>query len=154
VALARSYDNVLGNILFSAKSLMQSNEDVVHHLKRRYYRFPALTPEQNAPATEVPNPPQLRVMAHRGDSIVISLSSTAQFKQALLYRSGKKNKTRYPIQKLIVKIPIDPANHTLAIPKYLMDKKYMALVFLDNFGRETEPIMIRNKQIPSDDQKR
>lgn len=154
VALARSYDNVLGNILFSAKSLMKENQDVVEYLKRRYYKYPALTPVQASSKVPVPNPPEITKIALQGESIILTLSTKGQFKQALLYQSGKKAKATYPIQKLIAKIPLEHDANVLEISRKVWPKGHRALVFLDNYGRETKPIIIHHNQIPTHDQKR
>ncbi len=56
IAEARKYNKVKGNVFFSAKSLMnEKNKKLVEFLKKKYYKYPALTPSlpgiRHLPAT-------------------------------------------------------------------------------------------------------
>ncbi len=42
--LARETPQISGNIMFSAKSLMSDNDDVVAYIHKKYYKLPALNP--------------------------------------------------------------------------------------------------------------
>lgn len=145
--LARETPQVSGNILFSAKSLMNDNPDVVTYLKDKYYRLPALTPV--TPSYKMDNKPTIKIESgFQNEEIVqLNLSEVEGINYALLYGSGKKTKTEYPIKKLKLKIHFDRDNHSLIIPKNSISGKHFALTFLDKYARESEPIVIHLKEI-------
>jgi uncharacterized lipoprotein YddW (UPF0748 family) len=151
IALARTTSKVSGNIFFSAKSLMQENQDVVRYLKRKYYRFPALTPVQNIVNNKVPTPPKLLAITKNRDSIFIKIALQEPLKQALIYQSGRQKKESYPIRKLTAKLGISPNSETIAFPKSILHRKNFALVFLDRYGNETKPIILNVKKINQHD---
>lgn len=145
--LARETPEVLGNILFSAKSLMKDNPDVVDYLKKKYYQFPALTP--TTPLNKVDNKTTVEVASSFQNTEVVQLNllGTENVAYALIYRSGKKAKTTYPMKKLKEKIHLGKENRSLVIPKSSISGKHFALTFLDKYGWESEPITIHLMEI-------
>lgn len=145
--LARETPQVNGNILFSAKSLMKDNPDVVAYLKDKYYSRPALTP--TTPLNKSDRKPTINIASsfQNKDMVQLNLSEVKGINYALLYGSGKKAKTEYPIKKLNQKIHLDRDNNSLIIPKSSISGKHFALTFLDRYARESEPIVIHLKEI-------
>ncbi|MGB3151040.1 MAG: family 10 glycosylhydrolase [Maribacter sp.] len=145
--LARNTPKVSGNILFSAKSLMNDNADVVSYLKEKYYSLPALTPITPLYKTDVKIKTIISSSFQNKEAIHLNLNNPEGAEYALIYASGKKAKTEYPIKKLKEKIYISEGNHSLIIPKDNISGRHFALTFLDRYARESEPIVIRLKEI-------
>ena len=145
--LARKTPEVSGNILFSAKSLMNDNPDVVDHLKDKYYHLPALTPstplERNAQNTTV----VIDASFQDNKAVHLDLRGTEGLSYALHFKSGKKAKSEYPMKKLVQKIHLENGDQTLVIPKRMISGRHFALTFLDKYAQESEPIIIHLKQI-------
>ncbi len=146
IKLSRKKQTVSGNILFSAKSLMYNNPDVVNYLQKKYYSWPALTPGLPTPKIIEAKAPELTEINQTQKFIEIALTNKNQFKQVLIYTSGKKNKLMYPLKKLKEKVYIDPDNYTIKIAKRNLSRRYFALSFLDHYGYETKPILIKIKK--------
>ncbi len=145
--LARKTPEVNGNILFSAKSLMNDNPDVVDYLKNKYYKLPALTPE--SPLNKTVEKEQISLISSfQTDKIFqLNLSGTQNTAYALVYKSGKRAKPSYPMKKLKQKTPLEADNSSLIIPKNSISGNHLAITFLDAYGYESEPIVIHLKEI-------
>ncbi|WP_299534867.1 family 10 glycosylhydrolase [Ulvibacterium sp.] len=154
LSLARKNDVVAGNVLFSAKSLMQNNLDVVDYLKKKYYALDALTPispwANLPPKTEIPI---ISTNSGRG-TLRINLSNSKAYPFLLCYASGKKADSEYPIKKLLARIYVGTKNQIEIDKELVKGRKHIALTFLDRFGRESEPIVIHLDQTDRDDSKR
>jgi uncharacterized lipoprotein YddW (UPF0748 family) len=145
--LARNTAAVSGNILFSAKSLMNDNPDVVDYLKKKYYRLPALTPVTPLSKTVEQTIPIIKASFQNDETVQFDLRDTSYWSHALIYKSGKKAKSQYPMKKLIQKTYLDGNTDTLIISKKMISGKHFALTFLDNYGQESEPRMVHIKEI-------
>lgn len=147
VTMARKTPEILGNILFSAKSLMNDNPDVVAYLKKKYYRLPALTPIAIPGNSGGGSSISLISSVKTGDTLQLSLNGIDTMSYALVYRSVKKAKPDYPMKKLKEKINIKGNSGTISLPYGLYDERYLALTFLDRYGVESPPIIIQPKAI-------
>jgi len=147
LTLARKTAEVSGNILFSAKSLMNNNPDVVRHLKRKYYRQPALPPEMSQYSREIPEIIRLKGSQRKEDGVALSFKGIDEMPYALIYASGKNVKTDYPMKQLQQKMYIKGQSGQLTIPDVMASQRYLAITFLDRYGKESTPILVRPKEI-------
>ena len=140
--LSRTTPQVMGNVLFSAKSLMHNKEDVVQLIKKKYYYQKALppisplAPDHTGPSVEV------ETVKKVGATVQVTFRSNEPLKYALAYTSGKKEKTSYPLKKLVSQIPIEANKISLDHDK-IKGKKHLALTFINRFGQESKPILIQ-----------
>ncbi|MFS4469321.1 glycoside hydrolase family 10 protein [Maribacter sp. 2210JD10-5] len=147
IKLARKTPEVTGNILFSAKSLMNNNPDVVKYLKRNYYKFPALPPKKTFLRNTSPEPIQLVYLEKNKSRIKAIINKDALVNSVLIYRSKKKMEA-YSAKKIRKQVWIDPKDNSFIIPRELIDCKRFAVTFLDPYGRESKPIVLHLNQIP------
>lgn len=145
LSLSRNTDEVKGNVLFSAKSLMNNNQDVTEYIKKKYYKTLALPPVS-------PFAPSLGSASIEIDSIYqdenyikLDIEAPKDYRYALVYPSGKKNKLEYSIKKLISKVLIEKNQINLKRSS-IGNKKHLALTFINRFGQESDPILIHLNQ--------
>lgn len=139
--LTRNTKEMGGNAFFSAKSLMQKNTDVVEYIKKKYYKKPALNPI--SPTTIAPiNTPKIEDFQITKEAIQFSTEDLKGVRYVLLYSSGSKIKSSYPITKLLSKIFVAD-NKTVSISrKELKAKNNVAVSFIDYYGQESKPIVL------------
>ena len=140
--LARNTSAVQGNVFFSAKSLMKNNTDVVKNLRWRYYKWKALPPASPWMQGEATAKIEFQSIQKIRDSIALYFNNLTMYRYTLVYPSGNKIKSHYPIKKLLAKVPVrDGAS--VALPKDILQKrKKIAMVFIDRYGRQSEPIVV------------
>lgn len=146
ITLARKTEAVQGNVFFSAKSLMLNNPDVVAYLKKKYYKRQALSPISPLAASVENTSVELMSFQHNQDSIYLYFNDLEQYRFAAIYPSGKKVKTDYPIKKLLFKTPIRNTDRLSFPINATKGKKHIALIFIDLYGRESEPIIVHLNQ--------
>jgi hypothetical protein len=147
MTLARKTPEISGNILFSAKSLMNNNPDVVDYLKKKYYRLPALTPTAiNNTKTDNGN---LKLISSSKNGKVLELlfNGIDEMSYALIYTAGRKVKMGYPMKKLEEKVNIKGSSGQLTISENIASNRYLAITFLDRYGIESTPILIQPNKI-------
>ncbi|SDE75098.1 Uncharacterized lipoprotein YddW, UPF0748 family [Pricia antarctica] len=139
---ARDTKGVQGNAFFSAKSLMESKADVVKHLRRKYYKREALPPTSPWMSGRATAHLEIKSTQKTNDAIVINFRDLKPFQFITIYPSVKKLQSRYPIKKLLVKFPIVDSS-SIILPKRILGKrKQIAVILIDRFGRESEPIVV------------
>ncbi|MBO0592448.1 family 10 glycosylhydrolase [Cellulophaga sp. E16_2] len=147
IKLGRKTPNIQGNAFFSAKSLMNDHEDVVNILKRKYYSKIALNPSTpNRTGNKIAIPKIVRI--HKTNtSVNIQFNGLENFRYGLAFGAKKSGKNQLKLKKLLrTKIPLSLNSITLS-NTILKNKKKIALVFIDKFGQETQPIFINLDQI-------
>jgi len=144
--LARKNTRVTGNVLFSAKSLMQKNNDIADFIKRRYYQNEALTPISPLIGTAPENGISITSFHIDGDVLQFNFPNSQEYYYLLCYASGKNAKSEYPMKKLLAKTYIKDKNQIEIIGQWVNQNKHIACTFLDQFGRETDPIVIHLNQ--------
>jgi uncharacterized lipoprotein YddW (UPF0748 family) len=147
VTLARKTPEILGNILFSAKSLMNDNPDVVSYLKRKYYKFPSLPPVPIHNTDFISKDIQLVSKNRTSNSLQLAFKGIDDKSYALFYASSKRIKSEYSMKKLIQKISVKGNSGLLQIPSDLASNRYLAITFLDRYNKESKPIVIQPKKI-------
>jgi uncharacterized lipoprotein YddW (UPF0748 family) len=145
IKLSRNTAKVQGNAFFSAKSLMQSNDDVLKILKRNYYSNIALPPISPLAPKATPAAPLLISKNDTGNELQLLFDSLEPFRYALVYKKKEKQNT-FSLNDMI--LPLTLVNgKTLSIPPSVLKKhNEIVIQFTDKFGRETEPIFILLKQ--------
>lgn len=146
LTLARETEAVKGNVFFSAKSLMRNNADVVKYLKKKYYKHKALSPI--SPFAEVTDSQEIKLESIETFEKIIRLNfnDLRGIRYAMVYPSGKKSKATYPIKKLLTKTFWNKENQIDLNEDLIRNKKYIAIIFIDKFGHESEPKIIHLKQ--------
>lgn len=147
MTLARKTPEVSGNILFSAKSLMLNNPDIVAHLKKKYYRLPSLTPTAIKTSKSNNNRIELISSTKNKNGIQLEFKGTETMSFALIYSSGRKPKPAYPMKKLKDKVNIKGSSGQLTIARTIASNRYLAITFLDRYGIESTPILIQPTKI-------
>lgn len=147
MTLARKTPEISGNILFSAKSLMNNNPDVVAYLKKKYYRLPALTPTA-IDATKIDNGNiELISSINNGNTLQLTFKGIDAMSYALIYIASRKVKKAYPMKKLEEKVNIKGNSGHLTINENIASNRYLAITFLDRYGLESTPILIQPTNI-------
>lgn len=133
---------------------MQQHEDVVKYLKKKYYKREALPPiSSHTQMDSIPNP-EFQFLHKKNDVIILNFNDLKKYRFALIYPSGKKKKADYPLKKLLVKVTVDKEGSIKIPSKSIERKKYIAVRFLDFYGRESEPIVVHLSQTNQNDSKK
>jgi uncharacterized lipoprotein YddW (UPF0748 family) len=144
--LARETPEISGNIMFSAKSLMIANEDVVNYIHRKYYKMPALNPASLLSKNTKPKIPQLLNLNETDTEIMLQFDDLKGIRYGLLYKSGPNLKEEYPMKKLVSKIFIEGGSNRMHISKSQLLRNIYALSFIDIFGVESKPMVLNLKK--------
>ena len=143
--LARNTKPVIGNVFFSAKSLMNNNADVVEYIKKRYYKTKALPPISPLAPTLKKTPIELHSIKKEKDRIQLNFTNLDSFRYALIYPGSSKKKSAYPIKKLVKKVVLTD-NQINIQSSLIANKKHLALTFINKYGQESSPILIHLNQ--------
>ncbi len=147
--LARKTPVVQGNVLFSAKSLMDNNTDVVNLLKKKFYHSPALAPISPLAPKMKKSRIQFESIGIENASYKLNFVNSGDYRYAMVYRTGKKQRDFYPIKRLLLKTAIQHGKSIVVPKKSLKGKKRVAITFIDKFGHETIPVPIHLNEIQS-----
>ncbi|WP_194775254.1 glycoside hydrolase family 10 protein [Pararhodonellum marinum] len=92
IDLARNTDHINGNVFFSAKSLLGTNQDLANLIKEKSYAYPALWPEYPGSATNLAPLPEIRTMYKLEDKIEIHFMSPfpESYKSLVVYMYPQK----------------------------------------------------------------
>jgi uncharacterized lipoprotein YddW (UPF0748 family) len=144
LALARDTKEVEGNVLFSAKSLM-NHPDIVWHLRKKYYKYAALPPGPPGMGGQLAESPRLLEISEENGWYRLSLEdySPSNWHYAILYTAKKAGQldTNNPAQ-LTEKIYLNGRNNFTFGKLLVKGKKAIALTFLDAYGQESPPILL------------
>lgn len=142
LTLARETNEVDGNIFFSAKSLIQKNTDVANYLRRKYYKYPALTPVIKNNEV-LPEAPQLKSITHTKDTYLLVLDSVSpETPYLILYGFKSAGKIDMTTGKNILeKVYLDGKTNLILKDGIFKGHKIYAISFLDRFGRESQPFL-------------
>ena len=152
--LARNKDRIQGNVFFSAKSLMNNHPDVVKYIKKKYYTYPALTPQAPLRPSETGTLTSITAVKKENNFYKFNFESAEIQQYALVYASKKSaNLTTALTRNLIDKIYLGNRN-AFTLGKWLLNKKkQLAITFLNRHGMETEPIVLNLNEIDQYDSK-
>ncbi len=143
--LARKTGTVQGNVFFSAKSLMGSNSDVVKNLRRKYYKREALPPSSPWMSGRATADIELKSIQGANGSTILTFKDLNEYRFTMVYPSGKNIKSQYPIKKLLAKLPVGDSSSIILPTTILGKQRQIALIFIDRFGRESEPMLVNLK---------
>jgi uncharacterized lipoprotein YddW (UPF0748 family) len=141
VGLSKVTPNISGNAYFSAKSMYFKNRDVADLLHKNHYSFPVLPPDVLRTSSILPIEQSPQIIPH-GDGFAFqfaqvinsdyrfALVNAAPSLQDLQNRQGNVN---------FQKIYLDDSNRLLLPVLVPITQKYIAISFLDRFGKETKP---------------
>ncbi len=142
IAYARTKHTVQGNAFFSAKSLMNANTDVLKHLKRKYYKTTALPPAASNASQTKKQFIALQSIKKQNDITSLNFNNLEAFSYVLVYPAKKTNTKTYPIKKLLAKLPLNNKNTVVLPPEIIKKRKRIALIFIDAYRQESEPIIV------------
>lgn len=145
ILLARKNPDIEGNVFFSAKSLMQDNPDVLVYLKEKYYFRPALTPISPLINKTPEIWPSLGGIEVEDGILAIDLNRPYgdTSKYVLIYTARNARKLRSKkLDRWVDKIDLEGKNSFTLGKGLLQGNKHIAITFLDQNGRESEPILI------------
>ncbi len=143
LSLARETKEVLGNVFFSAKSLMNENKDVVRLIKRKYYKQVAYQPEQSYITTTDSPLPTLQSFRFDTNSVKLIFDDLDRLRFAYIFpeQGGELSN-----KKLIDQVFINDKKNLQISRDKLKGKKKLSIVFTDKFGKKSEPIVVHLKQ--------
>jgi 5-keto 4-deoxyuronate isomerase len=126
---------------------MNDNPDVVSYLKRKYYKLPALPPTINNNTGEHSKEVQLVSKNGTDNSLQLTFKGIDDKPYALFYTATKRAKSEYPMKKLVQKINIKGNSGQIKLPNSITSNRYLAITFLDRYGKESTPIVIQPHKI-------
>ncbi len=145
ILLARKNPAIEGNVFFSAKSLMQNNPDVLQYLKEEYYSLPALPPISPLVNKTLEPWPTLRGIQEETGFLKFDLNRPEgdTSKYVLVYAAHNRKKLKSKkLDRWVDKIDLENKKSFTLGKMLLAGKKHIAITFLDQNGRESEPIPI------------
>lgn len=146
IVYARKTPAINGNVFFSAKSLMQDNNDVVSILKKKLYKYAALPPISKGLVPDATALPSVVSIYQVNESLNLIFNDLSAYRFVMAYPSRKKKKSAYPIKRLLIKTSI-LEGHKLSLPiKALKGKKNIALIFINHYGQESAAIVVHLNQ--------
>ncbi len=143
---AREKKNVIGNVFFSAKSLMSNKEDILKTLKKKYYHNMALSPisplQKNAFQNEI-----VETRFEEKEGLLhfsIPPREGQNLRYALVYVVKKESKLNLEnTDNLVAKIQLSESGNFNFDPSGFKGNKIMALTYINNYGQESRPKIIR-----------
>lgn len=133
VSYTRTHSTIQGNAFFSAKSLLNKNQDVAQQLKSELYDQPTLTPEFPPLGTSIIETPSIASVANQSEMTEITLEKPLDpaIRYALI--QGANSKNELPTSKI----------HTVWVGSYRarslrvsnLQTEYLAIRWVDHFGR-------------------
>ncbi len=141
ITFARTKEAVEGNAFFSAKSLIQQ-PDVATYLKKKYYKRAVLLPASPSSPDGGPIHIEITGIEKSADTVYFSFDNSESAQFVMVYPSRKRKQADYPIKKLKVKLPISKKNRVAVPSDKIKGLKHIALIFIDRYRRESEPIVV------------
>jgi len=144
--LAREDKIVMGNVFFSAKSLMSDKEDILKILEKKYYHNLALPPISPLQKNTFGNIEIRTQFVEKNGFLQFKIvpDQEINLRYALVYVAKKESKLDLENTKqLVLKIPISTSGDFDFNTSLLKGKKYIAVTFVNKFGQESKPEIIR-----------
>jgi uncharacterized lipoprotein YddW (UPF0748 family) len=143
---AREDKMVMGNVFFSAKSLMSDKEDILKILREKYYHNLALPPISPLQKNTFGTVKIRTQFAEKNGALQFKILADQRknLRYALVYVAKKERKLDLEnTDQLVVKIPLTDTGNFNLNTSLLKDKKHIALTFINNFGQESKPEIIK-----------
>lgn len=143
VGLSKITPNISGNAYFSAKSMYLQNRDVADLLYKNHYQTQVLTPDvfKNQPNSKDLLYP---VLIPHGDGFAFQFHQILDpdFRFAIIHVSPTIQDLQKRNEKTVFqKIYLDDSNRLLLPVLTPNNPKFVALSFLDRFGKESRPMV-------------
>ncbi|WP_340202503.1 glycoside hydrolase family 10 protein [Ascidiimonas sp. W6] len=147
LSLARTTAQVDGNIFFSAKSLTEKNKDVVKHLKRKYYKYPALTPPKKKDPVAFDAPTIKKASLKNGHYRITLTHTTSETPYLIFYGFKSKRAINLKTGKnILTKTYLDTKKELILDQNLLKHKKIFAISYLNKYGQESKPFLFTFKE--------
>ena len=143
IGLSKNTPNISGNAYFSAKSMYQKNKDVADLLLKTHYTRPVLTPDVHKLATKTPEIKSPNLVPHSGGwAFDFGTYLNPELRFALVYTGSSLQELQQKNERTTVqKILLEEKNRQLLPISTNGSHRYIALSFLDRFGRESKPMV-------------
>ena len=145
--LARQTPQVSGNAFFSAKSLYAKNTDLAQYLKKKIYKYPALSSLKTGNKTNL-IAPEITKITTMGNRMVLTLKSVPENTPcAVIYKCKSKRKMDISTGKSIwKKIYFNNTAQIDLAKKMLSPNKLYAITFINGFNQESDPFFFTFKK--------
>lgn len=144
LALARNIPEITGNVFFSAKSLINIDDDIKKQLGKKFYRKKALHPPMVHKKSRTVIRPVVTSATRKNNEIEICISHFDSVPRFLLVYNQRKH-AKKATNELLKKayIPSNKANSSITLnTKNKKIKKHLVLVIEDAFGNRSDMIAL------------
>lgn len=149
IDLTRNYPNVLGNGYFSAKWMINKNQDLVKILKENQYKYPALPLPVPNFKKDISECLQINSVAKDTTHYYVAfkkLNTLTQVRYIIVYAAKNASKINTnDARQIIDKIAVVEKNdeYSIEVPIYKMtDKATLAFTFVDYYANESHETVI------------
>ncbi|UWX56026.1 hypothetical protein NYZ99_06825 [Maribacter litopenaei] len=108
---------------------MENNPDVVSYLRRKYYKWPALTPEISDGQKQILKNIDIIGKIQSDDYVTLTLAHNDAIRYVLVYKSGKKYTSNLQSKKIVDKIFVNTETNQIQIPKSILTGNHFAVTF-------------------------
>lgn len=143
VGLSKITPNISGNAFFSAKSMYVKNRDVAELLHQNHYQGPVLPPlvhQSNSPSPDLTKP---SLLPH-GDGFAFNFDQriSLEYRFALVHTAPTLSDLQKRSDKATFqKVYLDDSNRQLIPVLSPFNQKFVAISFLDIYGKESKPMV-------------
>jgi uncharacterized lipoprotein YddW (UPF0748 family) len=143
VGLSKITPNISGNAFFSAKSMYTKNRDVAELLYQNHYHKPVLPPLVIPTQTDPAGLQAPQLLPHGdGFAFVYSQSIAPDFRFALIQTAPSLDDLQKRTEKATFqKVYLDDSNRQLIPVLSPFNQKFVAISFLDIYGKESKPMV-------------
>ncbi|WP_350285276.1 family 10 glycosylhydrolase [uncultured Croceitalea sp.] len=144
LAMARNISEIAGNVFFSAKSLVNAQDDIKKQLHKKFYRKKAMIPAMANNVDRTIAPPIVTSIERRGKTIECCISHFDSVPRFLTLYNLKREATT--VNKELLKkayISMNQANSCITLDiKQERPKKHIGIVVEDAFGNQSQMIFL------------
>lgn len=154
VGLSKITPNISGNAYFSAKSMYVKNKDVADLLHKNHYQYAALPPDVILSAGTF-GLDQKPILIPHGDGYAFQFPLAVQpdYRFAIIHTAPSiADLQKRQANVFSQMVYLDESNRMLLPVLTSMSQKYIAISFLDRYGKESRPQVFEiqgNPKIPS-----
>jgi len=143
----RSYESVNGGAFFSAKSLLGNHERLKKKIKKYIYPYPALTPKVPFIAAQPAEKPVINASRINNKEITIALNQPEKKQQAIVvyaFFQEEQNSINDPANILHEHYLKHRTAFSLKIDASKLDElKGLAITYLNQYGKESQPVFLQ-----------
>ena len=142
--LSRANNASKGNVFFSANSLMKK-EKVSRYVRKKVYRYPALTPKSPVARIALYQFPRISKVENKTGEIVLTFKAEnpEAYKFAIIY-AAKKDRSSFTSQakNILAKIHLNSDLKIRIDKSTIKPSKFLGITFIDKYGSESQPIIL------------